>query len=313
MKKGGIKRLNSRERCLFNKKMIWLGMLPGIILYVCFCVLPSIGTFAFSFTDISMVPGKPVHFVGLDNYKEILFLNNSRDMMQALRNTFVYSIVTTVVQTALSLFLAVCLCRKFVHGKNFYRSVVFLPTVLGVTVTGLCFKLLFSTDGLAQIVLNAFGKSSAFFGDPKLVFGLAIFCQIWASLGYEMVIFIAGLQTISDDLYEAAAIDGASDWKAFWSITLPQLWPTVMVNLLICIVGSLSSFQMILVTTGGNPAARNLAMFIYSIAFGIGAGNKSSTMGRQGVAAAMQMILFVIILGVTLFSQYVMNKFNKED
>ena len=298
-------------RCLFDKRMIWLGMLPGLGLYLLFFVLPSIGTFCFSFTDISSIPGKAVSFVGLDNYSEILFRSNSRDALSSLGKTVIYSLSTTLIQTAFSLFIAIVLCRKFIRGRNFYRATIFLPTILGVTVTGLCFKLFFSTDGFAQAVLKLFGTSSAFFGDYNIALGLVIFCQIWASAGYEMVIFIAGLQNIPEELNEAASVDGANGWTTFWRITLPQLWPTVMVNLLLCIVGSLSSFQIIMVTTGGTPATRTLAMFVYQIAFGIGAANPN--VGRQGLAAAMQMLLFLFILVVTAISQYLMGRLNKED
>lgn len=304
-------RLQGSDYCLFSKRMILLGILPGMLLYVLFRVVPSVATFVLSFTDISSIPGAQVHFIGLSNYKEILFEANARDTLQALWRTIEFSFFTTVIQTAISLFLAVVLCKKFVRGKNFYRAVIFLPTILGMTVTGLCFKLFFSKDGLASAFLGLFGASSNFFGDFELAFKLVIFCQIWASVGYEMVIFIAGLQNIPEDLYEAASIDGANEWQAFWKVTLPQLWPTVMVNLLVCIVGSLSAFQIIMVTTGGTPQTRTLAMQIYQTAFGIG--QITPNAGRQGLAAAMSMLLFIFILAATLLSQYAMNKFGRED
>lgn len=296
---------------LFNKKLILLGLLPGLILYVGFRVLPSVATLVFSFTNISTTPGAPVQFVGWGNYVEILFKSNARDTFAALLRTIQFSFFTTVIQTAVSLFLAVQLCKKFVRGKTFYRAVIFLPTVLGMTVTGLCFRLFFSSDGIANSVLRLFGTSSSFFGDFDLAFKLVIFCQIWASAGYEMVLFIAGLQNISGDLYEAASIDGANGRQAFWRVTLPQLWPTVMVNLMVCIVGSLSAFQIIMVTTGGTPQTRTLAMQIYQIAFGIG--QPTPNVGRQGLASAMQMILFAFILIVTVLFQYLMSRVNKED
>lgn len=305
------KRTRRISSSLFSKKMIFLGMLPGLALYILFSVFPSLLTFIFSFTDITTVPGQQVHFVGLSNYEEILFRNNARDAMQALQNTIIFSVSTTLIQTAFSLLLAVILSKKFIHGRNFFRAIIFLPTILGVTVTGLCFNLFFSTDGIASWFLSLFGTSSSFFGDYYLAFKLVIFCQIWASAGYEMVLFIAGLQNIPSDLYEAASIDGANEWTSFWKVTLPQLWPTVMVNLLICIVGSLSSFQIILVTTGGSAPTRTLSMFIYQVAFGMGATNTNS--GRQGLAAAMQMMLFILIFVVTVVSQLIMRRFNKED
>lgn len=299
------------DKPLFNKKMILLGMLPGLILYIGFFVLPSVCTFIFSFTDITQIPGKEWGFVGLQNYEEILFMNNSRDTLTALGKTAIFALSTTVIQTVFALLLAIVLNKKFVKGRNIYRTIIFLPVILGVTVTGLCFKLFFSIDGPAQSVLNMFGTSSSFFGDWNLAFPLIIMCQIWMSVGYEMVIFIAGLQNIPADIYEASRIDGANEWQTFWKVTLPQLWPTVMVNITLCIVGSLSSFQIMLVTTGGSPQTKTLAMLVYQTAFGIGVGNNANA-GRQGLAAALQMLLFMFILIVTVLSQYLMNKKNKE-
>ncbi len=296
---------------LFNKKMILLGMLPGLLLYFCFFVAPSIGTFIFSFTDITQVPGKAWSFIGLNNYKELIFLSNGRDFLEALEKTFVFSISTTVIQTAFSLFMAVILCRKFVNYRNLYRTVIFMPTILGVTVTAFCFQLFFSIDGPAQKLLNLFGASSGFFGDYQWAFPLVIFCQIWMSAGYEMVIFIAGLQNIPEDIYEASNIDGSNEWQTFWKITLPMLWPTVMVNLSLCIIGSLSAFQIILMTTGGTPQTRTLSMFVYQVAFGMGTLDPNA--GKQGLAAAMQIILFTFILIITVGSRYLMNKVNGED
>jgi raffinose/stachyose/melibiose transport system permease protein len=294
----------------FLKKAILLGMLPGLFLFLCFSVLPSILTVFFSFTDIQQVPGRAWHFVGLSNYREVIFQSNSRDMLFSLQRTVIYSLSVTGFQTAFALLLAILLTQARVPGRNLYRTTIFLPNVLGVTVTGLCFKLLFSIDGPAQAVLGLFGKSSSFFGDWNLALPLVIFCQVWMYAGYEMVIFIAGLQNIPGDLYEAARIDGASEWQIFWRITLPLLWSTVMVNVTLCIVGSLSAFQLILVTTQGSAPTRTLSMFVYQTAFGVGGSNANT--GRQGLAAAMQMLLFVFILVITIFSRYLMSRKEEE-
>ncbi|MDR1443968.1 MAG: sugar ABC transporter permease [Treponema sp.] len=294
----------------FKKEAIILGILPGLVLFLSFSVIPSILTFFFSFTDIRQIPGRPWQFVGLDNYREVLFQSNSRDMLDSLKRTFIFSLAVTGFQTAFALLLSILLTRKNLAGKNIYRTIIFLPNVLGVTVTGLCFKLLFSIDGPARILLGLFGKSSAFFGDWNLALPLVIFCQVWMYVGYEMVIFIAGLQNISEDLYEAARIDGASEWQIFYRVTIPLLWSTVMVNVTLCIVGSLSAFQIILVTTQGSPPTRTLAMFVYQTAFGVGGGNNNT--GRQGLAAAMQMLLFVFILVITIFSRYLMSRKEEE-
>jgi raffinose/stachyose/melibiose transport system permease protein len=298
----------------FKKEAVILGILPGLLVFLSFSVVPSILTFFFSFTDIRQIPGRPWQFVGLANYRELLFQSNSRDMLDSLKRTFIFSFSVTGFQTAFALLLSILLTRKNLAGRNIFRTIIFLPNILGVTVTGLCFKLFFSIDGPARKVLGLFGKSSAFFGDWNLALPLVIFCQIWMSVGYEMVIFIAGLQNIPEDLYEAARIDGASEWQIFWRVTLPLLWSTVMVNVTLCVVGSLSAFQIILVTTQGSPPSRTLAMFVYRIAFGMGGvdSGQSNNVGRQGLAAAMQMSLFVFILVITVLSRYLMSRKEEE-
>lgn len=299
----------------FKKQALIFGMLPGILLYFCFFVVPSLFTFIFSFTDINQVPNMSWHFIGLQNYKEFFFQSNTGDLLEILANSLVFCIATTVIQTVFSLFLSNLLCLKFIRGRDFYRTVIFLPTILGVTVTGLCFKMFLSIDGPVESVLKLFGTSSGMFGDQNIVFALVIFCQIWMSAGYEMVIFIAGLQAIPEELHEAALIDGANERQSFFYVTLPQLWPTVMVNLLICLIGSLSSFQIILITTGGSKATDTLAMYVYQIAFGVGTYNGTlvKNIGRQGFAASLQMVLFAGILLVTVVSRYFMNKVNGEE
>lgn len=298
---------------LFNRKMILLGILPGMAAYLLFFVLPSCGTALFSLTDITQVPGQQWKFIGLANYKELLLLSNKRDLLNAFQRTMVYCISTTTIQTVLALAVALLLNNKRLHGRSAYRTVVFMPTILGVTVTGLCLKMFFSIDGPANSFLRAVtGEGSSFFGDPQIALGMVIFAQIWMSLGYEMVIFLAGLQNIPSELYEAAAVDGASRWQSFWCITLPQIWQTVIVNVTLCVVGSLSSFQIILMTTGGSTATKTLAMWVYEIAFGLGVG-KNANVGRQGYAAAVQMLLFFIILISMLLVRGIMNRFYRED
>lgn len=298
---------------LFDKKMILLGILPGMAAYLLFFVLPSCGTALFSLTNITQVPGQKWTFIGLENYAELLLVSNKRDLLNAFQRTMIYCISTTTIQTVLALAVALLLNNKLLHGRSAYRTVVFMPTILGVTVTGLCLKMFFSIDGPANSFLRSVtGSGSSFFGDPQLALGMVIFAQIWMSLGYEMVIFLAGLQNIPAELYEAAAVDGASRWQSFWCITLPQIWQTVIVNVTLCVVGSLSSFQIILMTTGGSTATKTLAMWVYEIAFGLGVGNNPNV-GRQGYAAAVQMLLFFIILVSMLLVRGIMNRFYRED
>ena len=237
----------------FKKWAIYGGILPGIILYLILGVGPSLATFVFSFTDISGLKGASFHFVGLANYKEYFLHQNYRDYIDVIKRTLIYAGVTTIVQNVIALFVAVLLNNKLIKGRNLWRAIIFMPVILGVMVTSLSWTLFFnSTGGPAAKFLALFGKSSNFFGDQKYAFWLCIFCQIWMYMGWSMVIFLAGLQSISADLYEAGQIDGTTPWQAFKSITFPLLWPSITVNVLMSIIGALSSFQIILLTTGGN-------------------------------------------------------------
>ncbi len=300
-----------KKRTVFNPAMIWLGIAPGLLIFLLFRLVPSIGTVLFSVTDIRQTPGNAVNFVGLDNYREILTLN-MRDFGNTLIRTGIFTGLVTVVQTALALFIAVLLNMKHIKGKTFYRTVVFLPVILGVTVCGLAFKLFFSVDGPAAAFLHLFGASSTFFGDRKVALYLVIFCQIWFNVGSEMIIFLAGLQNISQDLIEAASIDGANSWQTFWRVSIPQIVSVVAVNLMMCLIGSLSAYQIILVTTKGNEWTKTLSMMIFGIAFNVGDAGKSNA-GRQGYASALQVILFLIILVVTLITQKIQNKVEEKE
>ena len=301
----------TRKKAVFNPLMIWLGIAPGLLIFILFRLVPSIGTVIFSLTDIRQTPGNAVHFVGLENYMDIMTLN-MRDFGNALIRTGIFTGLVTIVQTALALFIAVILNMKSIKGKTFYRTVVFLPVILGVTVCGLAFKLFFSVDGPAAWFLHLFGQSSTFFGDRNVALYLVIFCQIWFNVGSEMIIFLAGLQNVAPELIEAARIDGASDWKVFWHVSIPQIVSVVAVNLMMCLIGSLSAYQIILVTTKGNEWTKTLSMMIFGIAFNVGDAGKSNA-GRQGYASALQVMLFLIILVVTLITQKIQNKVEEKE
>jgi len=302
----GAKMQPKKKTALFDYRLIWLGMAPGLLIFILFRLVPSLGCVAFSFTDIKQTPGNITHFVGLANYKEV-FSMNMRDFMNTIGRTSVFTILVTVVQTSLALFIAIVLNLKYVKGKNLYRTIVFLPVILGVTVCGLAFKLFFSVDGPAAWFLHLFGQTSTFFGDRNIALYLVIFCQIWFNVGSEMIIFLAGLQNVSPDLIEAARIDGANEWKILWKVNIPQIVSIVAVNLMMCLIGSLSAYQIILVTTKGNEWTKTLSMLIFGVAFNIGDSGKSNA-GRQGYASALQVILFLIILAVTLITQHIQNK-----
>jgi raffinose/stachyose/melibiose transport system permease protein len=275
---------------------------------------PSVATFVLSFTDITGVSGVQWHFIGFENYKEFLFRQNHRDLVDVLRNTLVFCVAVTIIQNALALPIALALNSKLIKGKTFFRAVVFLPVVLGVLVTSLVWMaVLHPMEGPVSQLIGILGLSSTFFtGQDPAALICVIFTQIWMYLGYSMVINLAGLQAIPTELYEAGEIDGTSKWQGFRYITFPMLWSTINANLLLAVIGSLQSFQIILIATGGrNMATQTLAARSIFYAFAINARDNNQAM-RQGYGAAWAMILFVFIFVATLLYQRVTKRREEE-
>ena len=291
-------------------------MLPGLLHYFLFRLIPSGATAVISFTDISGVPNTPWSFIGLDNYKEFFFLQNPRDLQNSLLRTLIYSFSVTFIQNALALFVATVVNNKLLRGRNLYRAVYFMPVILGVTIVTTVWKMIYSIDGpIYPILQKLLVNPQPVLANYNLAFPAVIGIQIWMYMGYSMVLFLAGMQNIAQELYEAGYIDGCNEWQAFKNITFPLLWPIVTVNVLLALIGSLGSFEIIFTTTSGQFNTATLGMMVFATAFG-GRGATASGGGsslRQGYAASMSMVLFVGVFIITIISQYVMNKTGKDD
>jgi len=276
-----------------------LGFVPAFAFIGFFALLPAVATFVLSFTDSTGSRGIPVNFIGIDNYLRFFESTGSNRISNALGNTLVFAILTTILINVFAFLIAVLLNRQNKFAV-LTRSVVFLPTVLGVAVVGMIWTLFFNPlGGPAQSFLGIFGTQSAFLGDQSIAFGLVIFVNLWMYVGYSVIIYTAGLQAVPADLYEAAEIDGANWAQRTRLITLPMIAPAVTTNVLISIIGSLQSYQLIFVLTGAaNPATSVLALELYRIAFGSG-----GTIPQQGLASAISMVQFVMIgvIAITLF------------
>lgn len=279
----------------------------GLLILTVFGLVPAVAVLAVSFTDLRGLPYLPVNWVGIDNYVSFFSPAKWSDSLNALRNTLIFAIVSTVIQIVLALAIAILLNRPL-RGRNFYRAVVFMPTVLGVTVTGLVWSLMFNvTGGPAASILSLFGKQSAFFGDPKIALALVIVVQIWMVVGISVIIFLSGLQAIPEDLYEAGAIDGASGWQRFRFITIPMLAPSITANVLLGIVNALQSYQLTYVLTGpNNKSTQVLSLLVYVQGFG---GTSGTTLSQsQGYAAAISMVQFAIVGIVSLLALWYLRK-----
>lgn len=288
----------------------YLLLLPGMLLYFFISLGPSLATVFYSFTDASGLLGAPMHFVGLSNYQEFLFMGqNIRDNADVLVRTLEFSFLVTVIQTGLGLAAAMLLNQRLA-ATTVFRTVFFLPVILGVTIVGLTWTLfLYPVGGPAEKLLNLLGGRSEFLGGPPFqAFLWVTWVQIWANMGVTMIIFLGGLQTIPSELVEAARMDGAGGWQTFRSVTFPLLTPSLNTNLTLAIIGSLQAWQLLLVMKGVTNGTQVLGLIIYAIAFGRTSANPTSVAMRQGYGAAASVVLFVLVLIIGMGAQVLMRQ-----
>ena len=274
------------------RAMPWLMLIPGLGFYLIIGVGPSLATAIYAFTDATGIRGLPISWVGFENFDEFLFQGaRSRDNIDALRRTLVFMVLVTSIQFGVGLLMAM-LVNQNLRGRLVFRTLFFVPFILGVAVQGLMWKLFLRPGGgPMDTMFGWFGMESQFLLGPN-AFYWVIVVQIWANAGFTMVIFLAGLQTIPADLYEAAAVDGASGWQLFKNVTWPQLTPAVNTNFLLNIIGSLQAWMLFLVLTGYRNGTQVLGYVVYAEAFG----QTETSSFRQGYAAAASIVLFVLVL-----------------
>jgi raffinose/stachyose/melibiose transport system permease protein len=293
----------------FRKATPLLLLLPGFLLYLIIALGPSIATTYYSFTDATGIRGAPINWIGLDNYREFLFRGvASRDNIDALQRTLVFMVFVTFIQFTFGLIVALVLNQNL-KGKTFFRTLFFLPVILGVAIQGLMWKLfLLPGNGPIAQLIGLFGLQSEFLGgQPNTAFAWVIVVQIWANMGVTMVIFLAGLQTIPSELYEAGRIDGAGRWDLFRNVTWPLLTPSINTNFLLNIIGSLQAWQLFLVLIGYRPGTQVLGYLVFAQGFGQASGSVSSSF-RQGFAAAASIVLFFLVLIIGFSAQYIVNR-----
>ncbi len=275
-------------------------MIP-LLLYVIFAFGPSIMTVIFSFTDVTGLPNQDIKFVGLENYRKIFFSSNSPERIASLGRSIIFAVSVTLIQNAVGLIMAMILNQKL-KGSVLYRAIIFLPVVLGITAVGLIWKLILNPMfGPAQALLALFNTSSNFFGSFDSAFSWVIFVQIWMYMGFSMIVFLAGLQAIPKDLYEAGNIDGVSSIQSFKYITFPMIAPSLTVNILLSLIGALQTFDIIFVLTKGQFFTSTLAVDLFNIAF------KNETLD-QGLASSIGVIQFLFVFIVVIFAQFYLRK-----
>jgi ABC-type sugar transport system permease subunit len=272
--------------------MMWGGLLVGVGVYVLFAIVPMVGNVIISFTDYTGLPGEAVHNLGFSNYSS-MFSTEAPGFDPAIVATVVFVVSVTLGQNILALLFA----HKLKGSGKFAavgRLLVFLPIALGVTVVGLIWILIFnSQEGPAASFFGLFGVHSAFFGADNWAIVLVIGVQIWQNVGFSTLVFIGGLRAIDPALYEAAAMDGVGAWQRLRRITFPLLAPSVTVSVMLAVVGSFTTYNLIYVLTDGQYGTQTLGMLSYNVAFG-------SFTANLGYGAAVSVVLFLVTLVVSL-------------
>ena len=284
----------------YNKKEVLWGyafITPILIGFIVFMLYPLLASLYLSLTNSDGIT--PPKFIGLDNYVN-LFKDN--DFIQSLKVTVYYVVGTVPIGALLSLLFALLLNQK-VRFMTFYRTAYFLPVITSMVAVATVWKWLYNTDyGL----INGFLAKLGLFEPPWLANELwampsVMIMSIWKGIGFNMVIFLAGLQGISPSMYEAAKIDGANSFQRFIYITVPLLRHTTFFVIIMSIIGSFQVFDQIFVMTNGGPANSTsvIVYYIYQNAF---------IFFKQGYASAMAYILFGIIFIATLIQMKIANR-----
>lgn len=272
----------------------YLYLAPFVVLTVAFVVYPifaSLGYTLFRWNGI----GSPSNFVGLDNFSAIL---GDEIFWKSVRNSVVYTVVLVPVQLFLALVLALVLNDRNLRFSTFYRSVFFIPAIISPAIIGVVFQLLIGNAG--PVLNKVFNTQIGVLADPSTALLVVIIIGIWSTLGYNLVYFLAGLQTIPEELYEAARIDGANAPQLFRHITIPGLRTIGVIVVFLALIGSLQVFDLVQVLTGGGPyfATSVVNTYIYQMAFGSSAAGGIPVTPDVGLASAASFFYGILLLAV---------------
>jgi multiple sugar transport system permease protein len=260
---------------------------PWLIGFSVFTVTPIVLSFYFSLTEYSLL--SPPMPIGLDNYRDLM---RDRWFWNAMSVTAKYALMALPAGMCVSLGLAILLNQP-IRGQSYYRTAIFLPTLVPVAASAMIWLWLFNTKlGLLNYVLDVLHLPPVpWLTNPSVALPAMAFMSLW-SVGHTVVIYLAGLQDVPVELYEAAELDGATGWRRMWHVTLPMISPVIFFNLIIAIIGVFRVFEMPLIMTNGGPARATqfIAMYVYDMAF---------LYVRMGYASAMAWIQLIIVLILT--------------
>lgn len=270
---------------------------PAVVLLITFFVVPVGLAFGLAFTNARLISPRPARFTGVDNF---VALFGDVTFWYALRNTLYFAAVVVPVQAGLALVLALLVNGRF-RGTNFFRTVYFLPVVTSMVVISLLWRFIYRPDGLLNRILEAvtFGAFTGhdWLNDPATAMPAIMVMSIWQAVGFHMIIWLSGLQTIPRDLYEAAELDRASPWQQFRHVTWPGLTATRTFILVTITISALSLFTQISVMTQGGPLDSTTTVVFQAVRTGY---EQQST----GYASAISLVFFVLVLAVSATQRY---------
>lgn len=273
----------------YGKYAPYLFLLPAALVLVIFFFIPFFQTFVLSFFDYSNSLYNP-NFIGFENYVKLF---QSPIFYKVLFNTFIYLFVAVPVLAIVPLFLAILINQK-IRGITLYKILIYLPVIVSIVVAAIAFKWLYADEGILNYIVTTLGfERIGWLTDPRWSLYSVIIVTIWKGIGYYMMIYLAALMSVPQELYEACDIDGAGFLKKHLTVTIPHIMPSIALVTTISAISAMKVFAEIYVMTKGGPlnSSKTIVYYIYERAF---------ENLDLGYASAMAVILLIIVLGLSL-------------
>jgi putative chitobiose transport system permease protein len=269
----------------------YLLLLPFLLHFLFVVAYPFFYSIYLSFFDASL--GQDQTFIGLQNYAQLV---NDAESRQSLLNTFAYTVVVVLAETTIPLALALAL-NEPLRGRTLLRIAIFLPVITAYVVVALIWSIMFNQQGVVNGALQALHlPAQPFFADGKQAMAIVMAVGVWKDLGYYMIIYLAALQAVPNELVEAAAIDGANRWRSIWHVTIPSLRPVTYFVASIATINAMQLFTQAYIMTNGGPlnATMSMVLLLYRLAF---------VELKFGYGAAIGTVLLVLLVLLSLLNK----------
>jgi multiple sugar transport system permease protein len=270
---------------------------PAILLLIVFFFVPVGLCFALAFTNARLISPEPARIIGFENFSRLF---SDPLFWKSLRNTLYFAVVVVPLQAGFALLLALLVNAK-IRGVNIFRTLYFVPVVTSIVVVSILWRFMYQPDGLVNNLLQTLSfnvvHGTDWLNNPTAAMPAIMFMSIWQAVGFHMVIWLSGLQTIPGELYEAAELDGADKWQQFRYITWPGLKATRTFILVTITIAALSLFSQINIMTQGGPLDRTATVVFQAVRVGYG-------QQETAYASTISLVFFVLVLTVSLVQRY---------